>query len=365
MVLNRLKSLVTRDRGWEALLAEARSELRAPMSAGAATALAGRLEAAPEHYNLKAKEKPAAAIYAALARWRATGRYERSFDGASDARLQFWEIEHNCAVLPFQRELAREMARVFPNSAGMAKNLNILEHTDDLAPDLWIDQKEPLTVIDTPGAERTIVGFSGLTNICLGVGWTTFYRAAALPARANLVVLRDFERKLHLNGNRAFGGLEATLEGLAKLIDGYDEHGEVIGLGASGGTFGGLTLTSRLPRIRRFVALSGPTSLAIGGEHESKQVFTRVLAEIERGRLPGEDVPALINGSALERIDYFTAGRNAFDMRQMRNLADRCDRVVPHLYETENHSLTDLCIADGRLIRVLQGEDLPPKTLDD
>ena len=90
-----------------------------------------------------------------------------------------------------------------------------------------------------------------------------------------------------------------------------------------------------------------------------------MLAEIERGRLPGEDVPALINGSALERIDYFTAGRNAFDMRQMRNLADRCDRVVPHLYETENHSLTDLCIADGRLIRVLQGEDLPPKTLDD
>ena len=233
MVLGRLKSLVGLDRSWDALLSEARTELRAPMSPRAAEKLAGALDAAPEAHKLKAKERATAQIYAALARWRATAAYMRPFSGMSDARIQFWEIEHNCAVVPFQLALARDMAQAFPNSAGLAKNLNILEHTDDLAPGLFIDQTEPLTIVETPEAERTIVGFSGLTNICLGVGWTTFYRAVALPARANLVVLRDFERKLHLNGNRAFGPLEQTLEGLSQLAERFGAQGEVIGLGAS------------------------------------------------------------------------------------------------------------------------------------
>ena len=355
MVLGRLKSLVGLDRSWDALLSEARTELRAPMSPRAAEKLAGALDAAPEAHKLKAKERATAQIYAALARWRATAAYMRPFSGMSDARIQFWEIEHNCAVVPFQLALARDMAQAFPNSAGLAKNLNILEHTDDLAPGLFIDQTEPLTIVETPEAERTIVGFSGLTNICLGVGWTTFYRAAAVPARANLVILRDFDRQLHLGGNRAFGDLDATLAGIAALVDRFAPQGEVIGLGASGGTFGGLTILSRLPRIRRFVALSGPTSLEIGGEHESKQVYGRVAAKIARGQLPGADVPALVAASALERIDFLTARLNDFDMRQMHNLADRSDRVVPHLYESEHHSITDLCIADGKLHRALTG----------
>jgi hypothetical protein len=41
-----------------------------------------------------------------------------------------------------------------------------------------------------------------------------------------------------------------------------------------------------------------------------------------------------VNGAWLRGIDFFVGGQQASDNAQMRNMADECACVVPHVYKT-------------------------------
>ncbi|GKY88009.1 hypothetical protein [Sinisalibacter aestuarii] len=350
-------------RPWSDVLAACRASIWAPADQNTLAELDDELGALLGAKALNARMTPIARLYRSMIEWRRSGVFHAPFNGMSEARLQFWEIEWHCPVLGYQRAFVQAMFEARPDTNLAQKNKVVFEHMPSEVPDVRETRDLDIDIMLYPGAERTIIAFSGLNGNCLGIGWTMFYRAVACPARANLVVLKDVQRMLYLKGLASVGDFEATKARLRDLVDEYSALGEVIFLGGSGGTFGALAFGSGIGKVRRVVALAGPTSLEIGGEHEDKQVYRRIFADMQSGLVPHKDIAALVNGSGLERVDFFVSGGHEFDMAQMAHLKDNTKVVVPYIYDCEHHSMTDMCIADGRLISVVKGEKSRPVDL--
>lgn len=360
MVFSLGKRLLSRSSGLDGTIALARDLLWEPAGEEALALLAAEIDTALSKGRPSGKQGTVLRLYASLTRWRRTGVFEAPFSNVTEARVQFWELEYRCPVFDYQLALARVMDERFPDASGLRKNRRVLENTPPDAPHRRETRDADVDFFETPGAERTIVGFSGLNGNCLGIGWTTFYRAVAAPTLSNLIVLKDFQRRLYLDGLPSLGDLEASVAALAAQLEPYREQGEVIFVGGSGGTFGALMFAARIAGIERVVALSGPTSLELGGQNEDKQVYAEILGLIDAGHLPHADIPSLVRGSGIRRVDFFVSGGNGFDMSQMTNLLEKTDVVVPHIYDTSDHVMTDLTVEDGRLCAVVRGESLDP-----
>ncbi len=310
--------------------------------------------------KLRSREKAIAQFYLSLIHWRMTGVFEAPWKNLTEARIQFWEGERFCSITEFQAKLAEAMADQFPKMEIFRKYDSIFKSIPSSASRIRDLRDSDLQTFHTPGATGTLIAFSTATNDCLGSSWTMFYQAVAEPAGMNLVVLKDFNRRLFMKGIRSLGSKKSTLHTLRSLVETYSEDTEVIFLGASGGTFGALAYAAQIPEIRRVVALSGPTSLELGGENEDKVVYKAILEEVGEGSLDYVDIIRAVRTSSLKRIDFFVSGHNDFDMAQMNHLRENTEVVVPHIYNTDHHSMTDLCVADGRLLRAVKGEDLTP-----
>ena len=348
---------------WKSLLPKARNRVWEGHNRKALTRLSAGIQEKIDSGDLPLRAAVFARLYLSMIHWRLTGEFNTPAKNVTEARLQFWETEHHCPVLGYQKILVDHFAERFPNNPGFRRHRVVFNAMPDDAAHVREDRSEDVCTILTPGADKTIFGFSGLGNNCLGIGWTMFYRAAAQPANANLVILKDPYRKLYLNGLGSMGDRDATINALRKLVQKHARNTEVLFVGGSGGTFGALHIAPLITEVKRVVALSGPTSLEIGGENEDKQVYDKIWKEINENSLPYVDIVKLVKDSHLQRIDFFVAGRNEFDKAQMTHLHEGVDILVPHLYDTAHHSVTDLCIEDRRLIKVLMGEALPAKQL--
>ena len=296
--------------------------------------------------------------------WRICGVFTQPFKSLLEARIQFWDTEFFCPLTDYQTAFLKATHHAFPNAKNFANFLNIFEAIPPNSPLMLEDRPNDLQIIMTPGAKTTIFAFSGLRHNCLGIGWPTFYRAAAAPAGANLVVLKDLDRQLFCGGIRKFGDKSQTLAALRALMaDPAFANTEIVFLGASAGTFGALFMAGTLG-VKRVIGLSGPSCLELGVSNEDKAIYNRIMELVDAGALEYEDPTVRINDGGVERVDYFVAGFHEFDMQNAHNLLEKTHCTTAHIYPSSEHSITHFCLEDGRLIAAIRGEALEPLALE-
>ncbi len=179
-----------------------------------------------------------------------------------------------------------------------------------------------------------------------------FDRAIAQKINANLVILRDRNHRFYLAGVKSLGNRQETVAALRQILADLNTP-EVVAVGGSVGVFGALLLSCDLG-IKHVIASSGPTSLDIGYEEGDRQWYIQTKEMADEGLIEYPDLAAEVARSDIERVDFFLAGQHDFDMRQMRNLADRTDVVVPHIYDDlSGHTTIRQMIMDDSLLKLL------------
>lgn len=305
--------------------------------------------------NLLKSRAPLVFLYHSMLTWLLDGVFEAPWESRSSARIQMWEIEWHNPILDYQKRFVAEAWKSFPDVRGFEVAHSILASVPDGIVGFVDDRLKDVTMYRRPGAKMTIIGFSGLKHQMVGIGWTMFDRAVANRLNANLIVLKDFNRRLFLAGIESIGDLDASLEFLRSLLKEFADT-KIVSVGGSGGVFAAINIACELG-IEHVVALAGPTSLKIGESSEDKQVYQRIAADAAAGLITYPDLVERVNTAGIRRIDFFVAGGHAFDYSQMRNLADGCPSVIPHVYEDhDGHVVIDRCIADGSLIAALNAE---------
>lgn len=300
---------------------------------------------------------PVVFLYQSLATWLLTGKFVAPWDSRMTARVQFWETEWFNPVLSYQKRFVAEAHQAFPRVLGFEVMGRVLGTIADGTEGYVDDRHKDVAVWRRPGAEMTIVGFGGLNHQVNGIGWTMFDRAVASKLNANLIVMKDFQRRLYLAGVESIGDFQATVAFVRNIL-GELAGTKVVAVGGSGGVFGAINYACELG-IDHVVASAGPTSLKIGESAEEKQVYQKIAADADAGLFSCPDLAERVNAAGMRRIDFFVAGKHEFDYAQMRNLADNCACVVPHVYEDhDGHAVIDRAIADGSLLEAFNAQSV-------
>jgi hypothetical protein len=290
---------------------------------------------------------PLLMLYRSLIAWKRDGTFATSYEDVQTARVQFWELDDYCLDLDYKRLFVDDTVRRFPDRRGFRLYQRVLSTISHSKSRFKADMSD-VQVYRRPGATMTIIGFGDIKGGFTGVGWMLFDRAVAEPLNANIVLLRDRNRRIYLNGIESLGDYRTSVAKVREIIAEFSDT-RVVATGCSGGVFGAINFAADLG-VRHVVAFSGPTTIEIGEESEDRQVYRRISADIEAGRIERIDLAAKVNSSAIERIDFFVAGKSTFDMAQLDALRSRCPKVEPHIYEElSGHVITDYAIADGSI----------------
>lgn len=289
-------------------------------------------------------------LYRSLLTYKLTGQYEPAFQQLPGAQVQIWELEAQWPDLSYQKAFLAAAITQFGPRPGFKMFENVFAAVDPaVKSDFFDDPDADFQIHRRPGATLTILGFSGLNQRFAGLGWNSFDRTVALPLNANLIVVRDFHRRLYLAGVESMGDYAATVAQIKEALAEFRDT-RIVAAGGSGGVFGAINISCDLD-IRRIVAFGGPTSLELGEGNEDRQVYRKIADEAAEGLYSRPDLVQRVNASPIERIDFFVAGGHEFDFAQMQNLAAACPCVVPHVYENwSEHVVTDLAIADGTIL---------------
>lgn len=310
--------------------------------------LAG-IDAAIAAGGLPANSRVMARLYRSMAQWRLGDGFDAPFGNLTEARLQFWETEYYCPLAGYQMEFVRVGQERWPTINLFNGMVRIFDTTGPVQSDFRDTRNSEVVTHLRPGATRTLICFAALNQNPLGIGWATFERAVARPLNANLFIFKDFQKRFFLAGCKTIGNYQKTIDHLAGLIRKY-RNTQITFVGCSGGTFGALNFASQLD-VNHVVGLSGPNSLSLGEGFEEKHTYQQIYQAASSGRIPFPDLIAQLRASRVRRFDYFISEHHEFDMIQFRNAADNLDIVAPHLYPVSTHSMTDLAIEDGGLLR--------------
>lgn len=339
------------------LAAKARTVIASQPDESMLRALRTEIERRITNRGLTKSRAPLLYLYKSFATWLIDSQFETPWDSLSSARVQMWEIEWFNPVLDYQKRFVSEAHKAFPAAHGFEITNRILETIPDGSYGFIDDRQKDVTVYRRADAKMTIIGFSGLKHVMVGIGWTSFDRAIASKLNANLIVLKDFHRRLYLNGIESIGDFAATTSFLRNLLQEFSGT-RIVAIGGSGGVFAALNMSCKL-EIKQVIAIAGPTSLKIGESSEDKQVYKRIAADAAAGLIDYPDIVELVNASEIRRVDFFVSGKHEFDYSQMRNLADGCACVVPHVYEDDKghgHVVIDRCVTDGSLLAAFNAE---------
>lgn len=200
-------------------------------------------------------------------------------------------------------------------------------------------------VIRRPGATRTFLVFTGLKLLISGLTGCLWDRAIAQSLGANIIICFDTSRRHFLGGIESIGNRAETVTFLRTLLEEFQDT-SITAIGGSAGVFGALHASCDLG-IEHVVASSGPTSLELGVADEDRQVYKKIYSAAEAGEIELVDLPNLVAASDIKRIDFFVGELSEFDMAQMNALRDKTDVVVPHLYDSDAHSVIVPAIIDG------------------
>jgi hypothetical protein len=300
----------------------------------------------------KGAKRPELRAMQTLAEWRLTGELKASYRNLIEARIQMWEYENYCPVFAFQKQFLKKVSGDYPRAPGPKMFREIMENIGEVHSDEFVARNLDFVVLRRPNAKKTIVGFAGLGGSLSGLSWTMFDRAIAQKINANLVVLRDRNHRFYLAGVKSLGNRQDTVAVLRQTLAGLNTP-EVVAIGGSLGVFGALLLSCDLG-VKQVIASSGPTSLDIGHDEGDRQWYLKTKEMADKGLIEYPDLAAEVARSKIERVDFFLAGQHDFDMRQMRNLADRTDVVVPHIYsDLSGHTTISQMIMDGSLLKLI------------
>ncbi|RJE78552.1 hypothetical protein [Paracoccus sp. JM45] len=283
-----------------------------------------------------------------------SGNMEAPFTSLQEAQVQGREIEKIDHGLPFKRLFNKAALEKFPNNKGFRlTNIVYKQIESDFFDDFLIDpETDDIVVRRRPGARITIIAFSCIRHRCSGLGWSDFDASIAQNLNANLIILKDFEKRLFLKGVKSLGDFDATISGLRAILAEFSGT-QIVALGASGGVYASLNIAPHLG-INRVVSLAGPASLTIGNDVDDRQIYAQIDADIQAGHYKAVDIVDHIKSSSVSRVDYFVGGQNAFDMLQLNYLSGAGPKIHPHVYEkTGMHTIIFYALSDGSLSKAL------------
>lgn len=290
---------------------------------------------------------PLLTLYRSLIIWARDRQFEVPFDNMQAAKMQNWELDAYCPDVKYHLRFLDEAVERYGESRGFRMFQRILSTIGDArSPASLNDERtHDVQIRRRPGAKMTIVGFAGNNDKFAGVRWRLFDRAIAAPLNANLVILRDHNRRLYLAGIKSLGDHATSIAKMRETLAEFSDT-RIVAAGGSSGGFGAMHFAADLG-IRHVVVFSGPTSVEIGEDNEDRQIYRRIGLDIEAGRYPRPDLPAKVNNSAIESIEFFVAGQHEFDMAQLNALRSRCHKVNARIYpHLDGHVVTDYAIED-------------------
>jgi hypothetical protein len=348
---------VTEETGaiWQSVIDRARQAV-GDADEPALIALDGEINAMMERPRQEIRRGlPLLSLYHSLAVWARDRQFVVPFDNFQAAKMQNWELDAYCLDNKYHLQFLDKAVQSYGESRGFRMFQRILSTIGDVrSPSSLNDERtQDVQIRRRPGAKMTIVGFAGNNDKFAGVRWRLFDRAIADPLGANLVVLRDHNRRLYLSGIKSLGNHDTSIAKLREILAEFADT-RVIASGGSSGGFGAMYYAADLG-IRHVVVFSGPSSIEIGEDNEDRQIYRRIANDIEAGRYERPDLPAKINDSAIESIEFFVAGQHAFDMAQLDALTSRCSKVNRRIYPDLNtHVVTDYAIEDRSIFEAFR-----------
>lgn len=304
------------------------------------------------------KGLPQLKLYQSLIKWKRGATFEAPFDDAQTAKIQFWDLDAHCSDLEYKRRFADAAATRYPERRGFRLFQSVLTSIGDSRSQFKLG-KADVQIHRRPGAKMTVIGFGAIKGGFAGIGWDLFDRAVVEPLGANLIVLQDFNTRIYLAGIQSLGDYATSVAKVREIVEEFADT-RIVATGASGGVFGAINFAADLG-VRHIVAFAGPTSIEVGEDNSDRQIYRRISADIDAGRFERVDLAEKVNQSAIERIDFFVAGLQKFDMDQLNALRSRCDKVHPHIYEKlQDHVVTDYAIRDGSIFTAFRaGPETP------
>ena len=296
-------------------------------------------------------------LYRSLIAWKQRGEFVRPSNNAQAAKIQMWELDAFCPDIEYRRQFIDHAVKRYPNRRGFALFQRVLANVSE-SRSRFKTTKEDVQILRRPGATMTVIGFGAIRGAFAGIGWDLFERVVIQPLNANFIVLEDFNERIFLGGISSIGNYDASVAAVREILAEFADT-TIVATGASGGVFGAINFAADLG-IRHIVAFAGPTSIEVGEENFNRQIYRRITADIEAGRFARVNLAEKVNGSAIERIDFFVAGQSKFDMAQMNALRSQCPQVHPIIFEhTDSHVVTDYAIEDGSIFEAFRSG---PKT---
>lgn len=290
---------------------------------------------------------PQVLLYRSLIVWKRDREFVGPFKDAQIGKIQIWELDEFCPDMEYRRLFADYAVERFPNRRGFRLFQRILSIVDKSGSHFKVDGTD-IQIHRRPGATMTIIGFGAMKGGFAGIGWGLFERAVVAPLNANLIMLQDFNKRIYLAGIESLGDYRTSVAKFREIAAEFADT-RIVATGASAGVFGAISFAADIG-VRHVVAFAGPTSIEIGEDNTDRQIYRLISADIEAGRFERIDLADKVNNSAIERIDFFVAGKQKFDMEQFHALKSRCSRVHPRIYkDISEHVVTDLAIEDGSI----------------
>ena len=296
-------------------------------------------------------------LYRSMIAWKLRGEFVEPSNNPPAAKIQMWELDAFCPDIEYRRRFIDDAVARYPNRRGFTLFKSVLANVSGTRSRFKVTG-EDVQILRRPGATMTIIGFGAIRGAFAGIGWDLFERVVVQTLNANFIILEDSDERIFLSGIKSLGDYEASVAAVRRILAEFADT-TIVATGASGGVFGAINFAADLG-VRHIVAFAGPTSIEVGEENENRQVYRRISADIAAGRFPRVNLAEKVNGSAIERIDFFVAGQSEFDMAQMNALRSQCPQVHPIIFEdSDSHIVTDYAIEDGSLFEAFRAG---PKT---
>ena len=298
------------------------------------------LASAPKHSVVRAR----LAGHAAIIAYRRGAVPELGVQNSLEAIHQIDEIART-GHLSLAKSLLDSYATKWPKSEPLQR-LNCLMSGPG-KDDGFDDRGDDFQIWRHPaGSETTLVVFTGLGDrFGTSLGQLHYAWLSALPA--NIIYLRDFERKLYLAGIRSIGNLEDTFQHLSETLTSLGTKKSTF-LGHSGGVFGALYYAIHLGAD---MALCFSGTIDLDARSSESVLHKHFWADHQRGLIPWPDLREMLCNSSVKVHLYYGAA-NAVDAVQAKKLVGLPNVFLHPIEGRAKHFVLDDLAGRGELARI-------------
>jgi hypothetical protein len=266
--------------------------------------------------------------------------------GPAQAQHELHELENGALRLDVARAICKFYEEQFGDNEIIRRHGALLRGRGN-GFGRWRDNaKLDVQVIPRPGADKTMIIFCGFRHRFV-FAMNLFYHGWLAAYPVNVIVLRDWERMLYMDGVSSIGPLEDTVDELKRILASLGSK-KTVTVGNSGGGLGALhygVLLDAADTITFGPTIDIPFSLTYAG----RRMKTRLIDFRDEGRIVWPDIPKLLADNPQVNSVVFYAEQNEIDRTHAELLKGLPNVTLSMVKDEDAHVLLPTLAVQGRL----------------